>query len=279
MAEEGTRGAALALSQIDDIGDYIAACQVGITMASIGIGALGEPAIAHLLEPLFGRPLGHGGGGRDLGGDRLPADHERAEHRSARSRPSSTRSSTPRAWRARIARPLQLVPGCVPPVHRRAQRGLELAAADARHRSRRRARGRHPRRAQADDRRVADGRQLDVGEANMLTGVFHLHEQEARQVMTPIPAVVTVDLSETVEDGAAPLRLDRPLAPGRDRGREPGPRQGHRPRQPARQADDERRATTRTSTSSCARRRSSPRPSRSTICWPTFSASGPSWRS
>ena len=25
----------------------------------------------------------------------------------------------------------------------------------------------------------------------MLTGVFHLHEQEARQVMTPIPAVVT----------------------------------------------------------------------------------------
>src|SRR6202034_1971506 len=44
------------------------------------------------------------------------------------------------------------------------------------------------------------GGQLDVGEANMLTGVFHLHEQEARQVMTPIPAVVTVDLSETVQD-------------------------------------------------------------------------------
>ena len=35
--------------------------------------------------------------------------------------------------------------------------------------------------------------------AVMLTGVFHLHEQEARQVMTPIPAVVTVDLSEDVE--------------------------------------------------------------------------------
>ena len=44
------------------------------------------------------------------------------------------------------------------------------------------------------------GGQLDVGEANMLTGVFHLHEQEARQVMTPIPAVVTVDVSETVEE-------------------------------------------------------------------------------
>src|SRR6202011_1066470 len=44
------------------------------------------------------------------------------------------------------------------------------------------------------------GGQLDAGEADMLTGVFHLHEQEARQVMTPIPAVVTVDVSETVYD-------------------------------------------------------------------------------
>src|SRR6195256_2984451 len=33
----------------------------------------------------------------------------------------------------------------------------------------------------------------------MLTGVFHLHEQEARQVMTPIPAVVKIDVSQDVE--------------------------------------------------------------------------------
>jgi CBS domain containing-hemolysin-like protein len=30
--------------------------------------------------------------------------------------------------------------------------------------------------------------------------VFHLHEQEAREVMTPIPAVVTVNAGESVED-------------------------------------------------------------------------------
>jgi CBS domain containing-hemolysin-like protein len=48
------------------------------------------------------------------------------------------------------------------------------------------------------------GGTLDAGEATMLTGVFHLHEQEARQVMTPIPAVVTVDVSQTVNDA---LRL------------------------------------------------------------------------
>jgi CBS domain containing-hemolysin-like protein len=43
------------------------------------------------------------------------------------------------------------------------------------------------------------GGKLDPGEASMLTGVFHLHEQQARQVMTPAPAIVTVDVSENVE--------------------------------------------------------------------------------
>jgi CBS domain containing-hemolysin-like protein len=43
------------------------------------------------------------------------------------------------------------------------------------------------------------GGHLEPNEASMLTGVFHLHEQQARQVMTPAPAMVTVDLSEDVE--------------------------------------------------------------------------------
>jgi len=41
MREEGLRGAALALREIDEIGDYISTVQVGITFTSIGIGALG----------------------------------------------------------------------------------------------------------------------------------------------------------------------------------------------------------------------------------------------
>ena len=81
MAEEGMRGARLALTQIDEIGDYIAACQVGITMASIGIGALGEPAIAHAVRAAVRRRDRPHGRGRRLGRDRLPADHVRPEHR------------------------------------------------------------------------------------------------------------------------------------------------------------------------------------------------------
>src|SRR2546426_8609881 len=56
---EGSRGAALALQELDRIDEYLSAAQVGITMASIGLGFLGEPAIAKLVEPAFGG-LSHG---------------------------------------------------------------------------------------------------------------------------------------------------------------------------------------------------------------------------
>ena len=54
MRDEGKRGAALALEEIEHIDEYLSACQLGITMASLGIGFLGEPAIASLLESAFG---------------------------------------------------------------------------------------------------------------------------------------------------------------------------------------------------------------------------------
>src|ERR671918_273279 len=59
MASEGVRGAKLALHQMEHVDEYVAACQVGITFASIGIGFLGEPAVAELIEPAFGG-LSHG---------------------------------------------------------------------------------------------------------------------------------------------------------------------------------------------------------------------------
>ena len=47
------------LEELDRIDEYLSACQLGITMASIGIGFLGEPAVAQLIEPIFGG-LSHG---------------------------------------------------------------------------------------------------------------------------------------------------------------------------------------------------------------------------
>src|SRR3954451_15702202 len=59
LASEGARGAYGVLEELDRIDEYLSACQLGITMASIGIGFLGEPAVAKLIEPIFGS-LSHG---------------------------------------------------------------------------------------------------------------------------------------------------------------------------------------------------------------------------
>src|SRR3954467_5900521 len=58
-AERGEKNAALFLQQKEQIDDYIAACQVGITMASIGLGAVGEPVIADILRKPLGNVLAH----------------------------------------------------------------------------------------------------------------------------------------------------------------------------------------------------------------------------
>jgi CBS domain containing-hemolysin-like protein len=204
LAEAGVRGARLAHQQIEEIGDYIAACQVGITMASIGIGALGEPTIAHLLEHPLGGPIGHTAAvvisvvlsyvliitAQSVVGEVVPKLYV-LQHAEGVAR--------------RLARPLKFFRMIFHPF---------IIVLNASSRSILKALGTDPDAEDADNgtpedikRIIADsltGGQIDAGEAEMLTGVFHLHEQEARQVMTPIPAVVTVDINDSVEDA---LRL------------------------------------------------------------------------
>lgn len=50
----GRPGAKAARRAVEQIDAYLAACQLGITIASIGLGALAEPAFEHILEPLVG---------------------------------------------------------------------------------------------------------------------------------------------------------------------------------------------------------------------------------
>ena len=60
LAEQGRGSAVLAREQVQHIDRYLAACQLGITLASLGLGWLGEPAFAQLLEPVF-ESVGLGG--------------------------------------------------------------------------------------------------------------------------------------------------------------------------------------------------------------------------
>ncbi len=199
LVEQRARGARLALSQLDDIGDYISACQIGITMASIGIGALGAPTIAHLLEPLFGDTLGHAAAIaisailayllitviQTVVGEMVPKLYA-IQHAEGVAR----RTAGPLQFFRMVFHPFIIV------LTASSNWILRMLGTDP---------DAEPEGGTPDElkRIIAEsqtGGQLDVGEANMLTGVFHLHEQEARQVMTPIPAVVTIDLADPVEE-------------------------------------------------------------------------------
>src|SRR4051794_31030363 len=58
LAADGRRGAQRALVLLDDLSQYLSACQFGITLASLGIGFLGEGAIASIIEPALGSATG-----------------------------------------------------------------------------------------------------------------------------------------------------------------------------------------------------------------------------
>jgi CBS domain containing-hemolysin-like protein len=199
QAEEGRRGARLVLRQLDDLSRYLAACQLGITFTSLGIGFLGEPAVADIFEDVFGTSIPH-----DLSlaislalaylittslhitiGEQVPKIY------------AINRADRVARW---IARPLHLFTQVFSPfihVLNAASNGilrlLGIRAANEYEE------GGSPEELKVLIAQSLTGGQLDPGEASMLTGVFHLHEQQARQVMTPAPAVVTVDLSENVE--------------------------------------------------------------------------------
>ena len=55
LAEENRFGAKLTQHILKNIESYLACCQLGITMASLGLGWVGEPTVAALLEPVLAR--------------------------------------------------------------------------------------------------------------------------------------------------------------------------------------------------------------------------------
>jgi CBS domain containing-hemolysin-like protein len=187
LASEGTSGASAVIYQLDHIDEYLAACQLGITMASIGIGFLGEPAVARLIEPVFGG-FSHGVAVaisvaiaytltttlHVVVGEQAPKYFAIAHpERSARS------VASPLRWFRRISAPLTvaltwLSNGLVRLVGVRPE---DIAEEEPTSED-----------LQLLISRSATGGKLDPGEATMLGGVFHLH------------AVVTVDQSAKVSD-------------------------------------------------------------------------------
>jgi len=57
MVDEGRAGAGVLQDALEHLDDYLAATQLGITVASLGLGWIGEPAVAALIEPVLGEFL------------------------------------------------------------------------------------------------------------------------------------------------------------------------------------------------------------------------------
>lgn len=53
LAISGNKSAKSALFGVTHLDAYLSVCQLGITLASLGLGWIGEPAVAHLLEPVL----------------------------------------------------------------------------------------------------------------------------------------------------------------------------------------------------------------------------------
>jgi len=50
---EGNSGAKHTFKVVRDLNSYLSACQLGITLASLGLGWIGEPALSKMLMPIF----------------------------------------------------------------------------------------------------------------------------------------------------------------------------------------------------------------------------------
>ncbi|MFB9987252.1 hemolysin family protein [Bacillus benzoevorans] len=53
LIEEGNKSALSVKKVISNLDEYLSACQLGITMTALGIGALGEPTFEHILHPIL----------------------------------------------------------------------------------------------------------------------------------------------------------------------------------------------------------------------------------
>jgi CBS domain containing-hemolysin-like protein len=199
LAEDGDRRAKVALEQLDHVDEYVATSQVGITLASLAIGFLGEPAIAELIEPLIDGWVGHAASiviAVAIAFSAVTLLHvilgEQAPKMLGIARAESLllRFSRPMQFFRKLFTPLIALTN--PPARFLVERVLRVSLVSEDETS--------PEELRVLISRGYEQGDLEQSEAGMLGGVFHLHELEAREVMTPIPAVITVDSSDTVED-------------------------------------------------------------------------------
>lgn len=199
LARERKRGAALVLKQLDRTNDYLSASQLGITLTSIGVGALGEPVISSLFEDSLNGWMAHGlavvvalviayvliSYVQSVAGEIAPKLYTMQHVESLACLIAAPMQAFMKGFRPMVSALNKSSEWLVRRLGTNPNAATDLGTTE------------ELKQVILDSSR--SGGALDIGEAEMLSGVFHLHEQEARQVMTPIPAIVTVGAEDTVE--------------------------------------------------------------------------------
>ena len=199
LADSGRGGAVLAREQVRHIDRYLAACQLGITLASLGLGWLGEPAFAQLFKPAF-EAIGLGAGSSTatavviafviitvlhvVVGELAPKSVaiQRAEA-------TALSISRPLEWFRLVFSPfIYLMNGAGNALVRAlgVQPATESELASS------------PEDLQILIAQSEEGGAIEPEEADMLEGVFGLQETLTRDIMTPRPEVMTLDADSPV---------------------------------------------------------------------------------
>jgi CBS domain containing-hemolysin-like protein len=204
---KGTSLAArLARRQFAKLDEYLAACQLGITIASLALGALGEPTIAHLVEPvLHSTPLSHVAAvlGSILALLIMTTLHITVGEQAPKSFAIGSAAtaakfcSLPLELFHRGLRPLVIVLNNASNAIVRLFGGTPASS--------------HAQQASLEELRqliggLRKGGQIDHEEAQILTGALTLDERRARDVMTPRPRLVVVRQGQTVREALQATR-------------------------------------------------------------------------
>ena len=189
--------ARLARRQQEKLDEYLSASQLGITIASLALGAIGEPTLAHLIEPLLHSvALAHVAGvlGSVLALLVMTALHITAGEQA----PKSFAIGSAAAVATFCAVPLEIFHRTLRPlvvVLNNASNGLVRLFGGTPASS-------HAQQASLEELRqliggLTEEGELDDADAQMLRGVFTLDERRAAEVMTPRTRVTALREGQT----------------------------------------------------------------------------------
>jgi CBS domain containing-hemolysin-like protein len=200
LVSDGRTGSKTLRNVVDNLDDYLATTQLGITIASLGLGWVGEPAIAALIEPVLGEFLPQSTMhlvAIAIGFSVITFLHvvfgELAPKTIAIQR--AERIALFVAMPMRISY-LLLYPGIIV-FNGAANAFTKLLGVDSASET---TETFHEEEIRAILARSGQEGQIDLTEAEMAAQVFELDDRTARGVMVPRPDVVSVDPDQTVTD-------------------------------------------------------------------------------